>query len=162
MKTWGKLIFAALLFFWALGTPWGVWAQITNGFNQVGAVAFGTNTFIDTTVTSGTIYQYEVLSQNAAAISTPSNIVTAPIIPSGTGPHSAALSWTPPNLNCTTTTPPTCGTPTTYLIERMAVLAPNPPVVSSPIIVAQGGKAPPAAPAPDNQIAARVKVVAVQ
>src|SRR5260370_1437757 len=101
MKTWGKIAFAAVLVFWALGTPWGVWAQVTAGFSQVGSVPFGTNTFTDNTVVSGNVYQYEVLSQNAAAISTPSNVVTTPLIPSGA--HSATLKWT---------APPTGGRPT--------------------------------------------------
>jgi hypothetical protein len=153
MKTWGKIAFAALLFFWFPGDPVRLWAQVTAGFSQVGSVPFGTNTFTDTTVTAGTIYQYEVLSQNAAAISTPSNVVTAAIIPSGTG-HTATLTWTPPNLSCSTTTPPTCGVPTTYLIERMAVLAPNPPVVNSPITVTQNK----AAPAGDQVARVNLKV----
>ena len=158
MKTWGRIAFAALLFWWFPGNPVRLWAQVTAGFTQVGTVPFGTDTFTDTSVTSGTVYQYEVLSQNAAAISTPSNIVTTPIIPSGTGPHSATLTWTP--AACATANPPTCGVPVTYLVERITVLPPNPPVVSSTITVAQNeAPAKPAAPASDNQIArANVKV----
>lgn len=127
-KTVGKILFAILLCYSAIGNPIRLWAQATAGFTQVGSVPFGTNTFTDTTVTSGTVYQYEVLSQNAAGVSVPSNIVTAPVIPSGTAPHSATLTWTAPAIGAQ---------PTTYLVERMTVTIPNPPVVSSTITVAQ-------------------------
>lgn len=152
MKLFGKIAFAVLLWGFAVGNPARLWAQITAGFTQVGSVAFGTNTFIDTTVASGTVYQYEVLSQNAAGVSVPSNIVTTPVIPSGAGSHSATLTWTPPA---------TGAQPVTYVVARITVTIPNPPVVSSTITVAQN-KAPSAPAATDNQVArANLKILTI-
>ena len=117
-------------------------AQATSGFTQVGTVAFGTNTFADTSVTSGSVYQYEVLSSNVAGVSVPSNIVTAPAIPSGSGGHSATLTWTPPT---------TGGTPTQYLVYRFLVALPGPPTLNGTVTVAENTETTPVETA-ENQI----------
>lgn len=128
--TWGKIAFALLLLYWFPGNPRKLFAQATAGFTQVGDVQFGTNTFVDTTVTAGSFYQYEVLSHNIVGVSVPSNIVTTAQIPTGTGAHSATLTWTPPAAVAGVTPP------ADYQIFRMLVTLPNPPVVSSTVTVA--------------------------
>ncbi len=117
MKRWiGISAFVLLIAFLAL--PWrAVLGQATSGYTKIGSVAFGTNTFVDTTPVSGQVTNYEVTSVNAAGESGPSNIVTV-TTPSTAVAHSNTLTWT---------APATGGTPTSYNVYSLAVVPTNPP-----------------------------------
>lgn len=117
MKRWiGIAAFVFLLGFLVL--PWrAVFGQATTGYTKIGTVAFGTNTFTDTTPVSGQVTSYEVTSLNAAGESGPSNIVSA-TTPTSTASHSNTLTWTPPT---------TGGTPTSYNVYSLAVVPSGPP-----------------------------------
>jgi hypothetical protein len=89
-------------------------AAQTPGFVNIGTVAFGTNTFTDSTnCKPSTTCAYELTSFNAAGESGPSNIVT---VTWGSSNKSTTLTWTPPA---------TGGTPTGYNVYFLA--APSAP-----------------------------------
>ena len=117
MRKWiGVSAFILLLAFFVL--PWRpVFGQATSGYTKIASVNFGTNTYSDTAVVTGDINNYEITAQNAKGESGPSNIITL-TTPSGAGPHSNTLTWTPGSGG---------GTPTTYNVYRLSVTIPNPP-----------------------------------
>lgn len=117
MKRWiGIMSFVLLIMFFV--SPWRmIFAQAATGFTKIGTVAFGTNTFTDSTPVSGQVTSYEVTSANSASESVPSNVITL-TTPTTNVAHSNTLNWTPPT---------TGGTPTTYNVYSSAVVPTNPP-----------------------------------
>lgn len=81
----------------------------TAGFVNIGNVAFGTNTFTDTTnCKPSTTCSYEVTAFNSSNESAPSNIVT---VTWGASNKGTILAWTPATAG---------GTPTGYNIYFLA------------------------------------------
>lgn len=113
----GTVLFALILV-WLI-MPWrNTFAQGPSGYTKVGSVAFGTNSYADTTVTRGDTYDYAVTAYNAAGESGPSNVVTVTDPTTGTGTPTVTLGWTPATSG---------GTPTGYNVYRFLVQVPGPP-----------------------------------
>jgi hypothetical protein len=107
----------ALLILLAAGNPFHIFAAGDAGYTKIGSVAYGTNTYTDSTPAANQVTYYEITAQNSVGESAPSNVVMATTPGSG-GSHSNKLTWTPGAGG---------GTPTAYNIYSQMVTIPNPP-----------------------------------
>jgi hypothetical protein len=129
MRRWfnGWSLFAILLVYCVVG-----FAQAPAGYTKM--VSTTANTFTDTAVGAGQVFNYVVTATNAAGESGPSNVITAAIPATastlcGTGiSHCVTFTWTVP--------PTDAGhlAATGYNVYRELVTVPNPPVAASPTV----------------------------
>jgi hypothetical protein len=98
--------------------------QASNGYTKIAA----TNglSYIDTSVTPGAVYDYQVTAYNAAGESTA--VTTSPaVIPSIVGTHSVTIAWIGSAVCSATVTTACGGTPTGYNVYRVQFVIPYPP-----------------------------------
>ena len=129
LKRWfnGWSLFTILMVYCVVG-----FAQAPAGYIKM--VSTSTNTFTDTSVGAGQVFNYVVTATNAAGESLPTMSVMA-IIPSvvstscGTGiPHCVTLNWTAPPTDANHFVA------TGYNVYRELVTVPNPPGALSEVV----------------------------
>ena len=129
MRRWfnGWSLFTILLVYCVVG-----FAQTPTGYTKM--VSTTANTFTDTAVAAGQVFNYVITATDAAGESGPSNVITAaiPTAPStlcGTGvAHCVTFTWTIPPTDASHFTA------TGYNVYRELVTVPNPPVVGPPTV----------------------------
>jgi hypothetical protein len=105
-------------------TSTGLRAQSSPGYTRI-AQTNGLS-YIDTSVTPGAVYDYQVTAYNPVGESGP--ITTNPaVIPSLIGLHNVLVAWTLPSICSATLTTLCGGTPTGYNVYRVQFVIPFPP-----------------------------------
>jgi hypothetical protein len=105
-------------------TSTGLHAQSSPGYTRI-AQTNGLS-YIDTSVTPGAVYDYQVTAYNSAGESTA--VTTSPaVIPSIVGTHSVTIAWIGSAVCSATVTTACGGTPTGYNVYRVQFVIPYPP-----------------------------------